>query len=275
MKLTTFTCLLILSPVLLSCGHQKEAKEITRAFFKADKVNQESRMVELYPNITNLTSYYKSDTIVIKEVTDLGDDKFKVSLTNKFTNGFGKTTETEIDIFTKPKNAERPGDGYVIYDSKGLTDMSEDPVYQFARRKGYIKGDNLTDQQMASKYQEAATAIVTLAVKFQTYLQENVKISNWNWEKGYYSDYASGRGVVKNNTPYDIPNIKYVVTFYRRNGTEVTQDNGYVTYSKLRPYGMESFSFYTSYVGNATQARIELEFDRAYLLETVARGDFE
>lgn len=270
-----FTKLFMLSLLFVSCGHKKEATEVTRAFFTAIKNNKENKMVELYPSVINLSSYYKSDTIVIKEVADLGNQKYKVSLTNKFTNGFGKTTDSEIEIFTKPKDAEKPGNGYIIYDSKGLNDLSDDPIYIFARKKGFIKGDDLTDQQVAGKYQEATTELVTVAVKFQTYLQKNVTVANWNWEKGYYNDYATGRGVVKNNTPYEIPNIKYVVTFYKSNGTEVTQDNGYVTYDKIRPYGMESFSFYTSYVGNATKAQIELEFDREYLLETVAKGDFE
>lgn len=39
--------------------------------------------------------------------------------------------------------------------------------------------------------------------------------------------------------------------------------------------GMESFSFYTSYVGNASRARIRLEFDDEFILETVAKGEYE
>ena len=74
---------------------------------------------------------------------------------------------------------------------------------------------------------------------------------------------------------YAIPDVKYVVTYMKRDGTEVTQDGGRVTYDEIRPYGMESFSFYTSYVGNASRARIRLEFDDEFILETVAKGEYE
>lgn len=188
---------------------------------------------------------------------------------------FCKSTESDIIIYTKPKDNKKPGDGYVIYDSKGLCNLSDDPIYMFAKRKGYIQGDTLTDQQISKKYSEASTAIISLSLKFYTYLTENVTIANWNWETSDYSYSASGRGVVKNNTQYTIPNVKYVVTYLKGNGTEVTQDDGYVTYDEIRPYGMKSFSFYTSYVGDASRAKIRLEFDNDFILKTVADGEFE
>ena len=36
----------------------------------------------------------------------------------------------------------------------------------FAKRKGYIQGDTLTDQQISKKYSEASTAIISLSLKF-------------------------------------------------------------------------------------------------------------
>lgn len=54
----------------------------------------------------------------MKEVKELEDKKYSVALTNKFTNGFGKNTESDIIIYTKPKDDKKPSDGYVIYDSK-------------------------------------------------------------------------------------------------------------------------------------------------------------
>lgn len=38
---------------------------------------------------------------------------------------------------------------------------------------------------------------------------------------------------------------------------------------------MKSFSFYTSYVGDASRAKIRLEFDNDFILKTVANGDYE
>ncbi|ALJ43034.1 hypothetical protein [Bacteroides thetaiotaomicron] len=179
---------LILSTlVLCSCGYKKEAKEVTQNFFSAIKNNKEEKMVELYPEVGNLQNYYKSDTIIFKKVRELEDKKYSVALTNKYTNGFGKSTESDIIIYTKPKDDKKPGDGYVIYDSKGLCNLSDDPIHMFAKRKGYIQGDTLTDQQISKKYSEASTAIISLSLKFYTYLTENVTIANWNWETSDYS----------------------------------------------------------------------------------------
>lgn len=266
--------LAVITLELVSCGYKKEAKEVTQDFFSAIKNDKEEKMKELYPEVVNLQNYYKSDTIIVKEVTELEEKKYNVSITNKFTNGFGKSTESQITIYTKPKNEEKPSDGYIIYDSKGLCDLSDELVYKFAKRKGYVKGDNLTDQQIAKKVKEASTELMQLTLKFQAYLLNNVKITDWNWDTSDYSSSASGRGVVKNNTKYTIPNLKYIVT-YKRNGAEIAQDDGNVSYDDVRPYGMKSFSFYTSYVGNANKASIRLDFDNEFMIKTVANGEFD
>ena len=261
--------------ILCSCGYKKEAKEVTRNFFSAIKNEKVEKMEELYPDIENLQNYYKSDTIIFKEIVDLGENKYSVTVTNKFTNGFGKSKESQIIIFAKPKDAKKPKDGYEIYDSKGLCNFSDDAMYKFAKRKGYIAGNSLTDQEVATKVLEASKELIKIAVKFTTYLRDNVTVSDWNWETNDYSYSASGRGVVKNNTKYAIPDVKYVVTYTKRDGTEVTQDEGSITYGEIRPYGMESFSFYTPYGGNASRASIRLEFDKDFIFETVAKGEFE
>ena len=275
MKITRCLFLLLSFSFLASCSHQKEAKEVTQNFFRAIKNDKQEDMVKYYPNVSELQNYYKSDTITIKEITALEDNKYSIQITNKFTNGFGKTTESDIVVYTKPKNAEKLSEGYIIYDTKGLCDLSDDTVYKYAKRKGMIKGSDLTDLQVAKKVKEAVTALVAEVLKFKSYLRENVKVANWNWETSYYGSSASGRGVVKNNTDYSIPKLKYIITYTLSNGTEVTQDDGYISYDDIRPHGSESFSFYTSYVGNASKAFIDLEFDQEFLIETVANGDFK
>lgn len=275
MKPSTIVCLVLYVSFLASCSYKKEAKEVTDDFFSAIKNDKEEKMLELYPEVKNLQNYYKSDTIILKEVTELEDKKYSLALKNKFTNGFGKRIESDIIIYTKPKNEKKPGDGYVIYDSKGLCDLSDDPIYKFAKRKGYIQGDSLTDQQISKKYSEASTDLISQSLKFHTYLTENVIVANWNWETNEYSYSASGRGIVKNNTQYAIPNIKYVVTYMKKDGSEITQDDGPVTFDDIRPNGMKSFSFYTSYVGDASRANIRLEFDKDFIIETVANGEYE
>lgn len=273
-KILLLMFLSVVAVGLVSCGYKNEAKEVTRYFFSAIKNDKEEKMKELYPEVGNLQNYYKSDTIIVKEVKELEEKKYSVSIENKFTNGFGKSTESKITIYTKPKNKEKPSDGYIIYDSKGLCDLSDELIYKFAKRKGYVKEDSITDQQIANSVKEASKELMRLTLKFNAYLLTNVEITDWSWKTSDYSYSASGSGVVKNNTKYNIPNLKYIVT-YKRNGEEIAQDDGRVSYDEVRPYGMKSFSFYTSYVGNANKASIRLDFDSEFMIKTVANGDFD
>lgn len=78
MKPSTIVCLVLSANFLVSCGYKKEAKEVTQDFFSAIKNNKEEKMVELYPEVGNLQNYYKSDTIIVKEVKEL-EDKSKHS----------------------------------------------------------------------------------------------------------------------------------------------------------------------------------------------------
>lgn len=232
-------------------------------------------MAELYPEVDNLQNYYKSDTITIKEIVDLGDNKYSVSVTNEYTNGFGKRSESQIVLYTQPKDPKKPRSGYEIYDSKGLSDLSDYAVYKFAKHKGYLNEDGLTDQEVAETVVGAQEELVSTAKKFNGYLHDHVLLTEWSWENNSFTHSASGRGVIKNNTPYAIPDMTYVITYMKRDGTEVTQDSGKISYDEIRPHGMESFTFYTSYVGTASRAKIELQFDPDFLLQTVANGEFE
>lgn len=83
--------LIISALVLSSCDYKNEAIEVTHNFFDAIKNEKEEMMAELYPDVGNLQNYYKSDSVVFKEVIDLGDNKYSVSVTNKYTNGICKS----------------------------------------------------------------------------------------------------------------------------------------------------------------------------------------
>ena len=97
-----------------------------------------------------------------------------------------------------------------------------------------------------------------------------------NWEKGYYSDYASGRAVVTNNTAYPVKRPKYKVTYFKSDDkTIVTTDDGIVCYDMLMPNQSRSFSWYTSYVGNASRARADVECsDNDWIEEITANLPF-
>lgn len=85
MKTSTIVCLALSTNFLVSCGYKKKAKEVTQDFFSVTK-NDKEKIIELYPEVENLQNYYKSDTIILKEVTALEDKKYSVALKSSLTD---------------------------------------------------------------------------------------------------------------------------------------------------------------------------------------------
>ena len=229
-------------------------------------------MKKLYPNFENIGTYYKSDNILVKETKLLEDNKVSVTVENSFTNGFGKKFNQTITLFLEPD--ENNNEIYKIYDSKGVAGYEEKDVYIFATKTGIIaKNENLTDQEIANKLKIASNMFVLYGIKIFSELRSNVTVTSWSWESGY-GDSASGKGIVKNNSGFNLPNLKYIITYYDRNGNQITTDDGYVTYDKLPAGSSKSFTFYTSYVGNASRAKISLDFDTEMIDKYVASKDY-
>lgn len=104
-------------------------------------------------------------------------------------------------------------------------------------------------------------------------LVRDIRVTSWNWDAGY-GGYASGRGIVFNNSSYSIPKLKYKVTFKDELGNAVTSDEGYVTYDELAAGESKSFTFYTGYVAGSSRASIELLFDEELIFRYLAAKDW-
>lgn len=268
--------IMLLSSAVCSCSHEKEARAAVDKFITAWKSADEVDMKEAYPDVEKLPSYYKADEATITDIKSGENDTYEAVVHMKFTNGFGKSSERDITFFAKPKDLENK-DTYIVFDSKGLTSFSESDAskyYKFAKAVGAIKPEYKTDVQIAQGMADAMPLFMSYMYNVKLYLQANVNFSAFNWQKGYYSDYASGNAVCMNNTPYDIPSLKYKVTFYRGDNV-VTQEDGYIGYGTLNAGESTSFSFYASYVGNATTARVEAVFDDSFIEEIVANSRYE
>jgi len=123
--LTKTTTVMLLLITLASCdGKRKELSEnVVKEFFTAIKNGNESKLTELYPDFTEIGTYYKSDEILIKETKAIEDKKVIVTVENSFTNAYGKKFSQTITLYLKPFDED--GKIYKIYDSKGLTGYEE------------------------------------------------------------------------------------------------------------------------------------------------------
>lgn len=263
----------IISIITVGCNQNKKlAEQTTKDFFEAIKNSNDDKILELYPEFINIDTYYKSDSIIIKEIESNNED-VKVKVENKFKNGFGKSFTQSIELYLKPDSLNSKV--LKIYDSKGIRNYFDDDDYQFALNTGCIdKKADITDQEIAVKLKIAKEMIIAYSVDVLIELKKDVKVTKWSWESGY-RDSASGKGIVINNSGFDLPNLKYIVTYYDYNGNQVTSDDGYVTYDTFYAGTSKSFTFYTSYVGNAKSANISLTFDDEMIIKYVSKKKYE
>jgi len=264
----------ILSSLFYNCGQDQNlinSEDVALRFFKGIKGGNEDLMKKYYPNISIFESYYKSDSIKINDSRYLNDSLILVSVMNYFTNSYGKMTTKDIDIYFLPDSL---GLYSKISDSKGLSNQLENELYSFGINTGIIKNTDTTDVQINRKYFNASLLSYKFTLEKLLDFKTNVNVIDWSWRIGYGSS-ASGKGIVKNNTTYDIPNVRYEIAYKDRLGNELTTDHGYISYDVLRAGASKSFSFYTSYVSNqASKASISLEFDEDMIKEYVLKAKY-
>ncbi|MFZ2283746.1 MAG: hypothetical protein WAV86_07710 [Lutibacter sp.] len=264
----------LISTIIFSCGKNKNiinSESIVTAFFKNINSEDVESMNKIYPNISTFTSYYKSDSIIIKKSDFINDSIIVVSVENYFTNGFGKKSTKNIDLYLEIDSLKSFS---TIKDSKGLTDFKESDIANFATKTGCILKTDTTDVQRNLKLVNAEALAYDLTLDQLVDFMVYVKVIKWSWESGYGGS-ASGKGIVKNNTSFNIPNVKYKIEYKDRNGNVITSDDGYVSYDKLNAGESKSFTFYTSYVGNASRASISLDFDEENIREYILKNNYE
>lgn len=266
--------ILLLTISLLSCNNGKKRKNAENQvlkFYSAVREGNEEKMKALYEGAANLSSYYKSDTATIKETKIVENNKIEIKTINQFTNGFGKKFNQEIVFYLKPDSVNELD--YIIYDSKGLCGYDENTTYTFGMKTGCISKSDKTDQEIAKKLKIADELLLYKSLDVYLDLKKNVYVVNWSWESGYGGS-ASGKGIVKNASTFNLPDLKYKISYKDYNGNEITTDDGSVTYDKLYAGDSKSFTFYTSYVGDASRASIELVFDDKMIMDYVASKDY-
>lgn len=267
MKKITYILSLIF-PFLFGCSNDQEkinkAKATVTNFFNIVKSEDETKMRESYDSLSNFQTYYKTDSGTIKDVIILTDSTALVKTVNNFTNGFGKKFTRDITFYLKSDTSGN----YRIMDTKGFGFFDED-LLKFGKKTGCINKNDSTDIQVSKKIGKADTLCNLLISQMKGNLKEQCKVTKWSWETGWGGS-ASGKGFVYNGSKYSIPSLKYIIT-YLYGGREITQDQGYISYDVMYSEQAKDFTFYTSYVGGATNARIELVFDdeqiKKYILE--------
>jgi hypothetical protein len=258
--------------VAFSCQPDKARTEVQAKsldFFNALKKDDEIGMARLYPGFRNFDQYYKSDSGKIISI-GRASGIITVNVDNRFTNKLGKLSQETISLFFKSDSLGN----VTLYDSKGLCDFNENNEYIFGTKTGCINTRiDTSDQQILRKLKLAKQVMLDKTVLFYLELKTKVRITTWNWDAGYGGS-GSGQGIVHNGSTYSVPNVKYKVTYKNLIGNTITTDEGYVTYDALDAGDSKSFSFYTSYIGGASKASIELLFDEQKITDYLSKIDW-
>jgi hypothetical protein len=269
--MTKYFAVGLFAVLMCSCEGRKleeEATQKSKAFFKALKAPDENKMIDQYSAFKKFDTYFKSDSAATTSA-HYEDDRVRVQIRNRFTNGIGKLSERDIILFFKKDSA-----GVLkIFDSKGLSDFSEKNEYKFGRKCGCITASDSTDQQMLKGMARSHELMMEKAIDLYLQLKRDIRVTDWSWET-LYSGSVSGKGIVLNKSGFDVPHLKYSITFRDRAGNVTTKDDGYITYDKINAGDSKSFSFYTDYVGNANRASIDLVFDDDLIFNYLAEKEW-
>lgn len=246
-----------------------EAESKAREFFRELKNEDEKTLARIYPGFDKLEQYYKSDSAEIVSTTE-ANKVITVTANNRFTNKLGKPNLERICLYFRTDSQQR----LQLYDSKGLSDFRDNDEYVFGSKTGCIDTrTDTTDQQILRKLKKAKQVLVAEAVSVYLDLKADIRVIDWSWESGFGGS-GSGHGIVRNASTFNVPNLKYKVTYRDRLGNAVTSDNGYVTYDVLDAGESKSFTFYTSYIGDASRATIELLFDDDMIIKYLSKKDW-
>ncbi len=259
--------------LLFSCNNDKKlAQKTVVDFFTAIKNENEEEMINIYPDFINIDTYYKSDTISIKDIK-LKNGLIEVIIENNYKNSFGRSFSQNIELYLKYDDSINK-ENLKIYDSKGIRNYNEDDKYLFAIKTGCInKKTDITDQSISKKLKIADELLMNYSIDLLLKLKKEVKIITWSWESGYGGS-ASGKGIVKNNSDFDIPSLKFIVKYFDKNENEITTDEGYVDYNMIASGSSKSFTFYTSYIGNASSASISTKFDDDMIMKYILQKSY-
>lgn len=248
---------------------KNKVKEIVINFFYAYRDNDFLQASSIYPNIVYLKGDFRKSSsidIELKDIIVVNENNIIVNITHHWINPWGVDNTARMKLYI-----EKQGETYKILDTKNFCIYDNVKLYKFACKTGAIDlMRDTTDVSISKKISDVKYMydLFLTATKYEIAKGLNIN-KGWKWESGYYSDYASGRAVVTNNSIYPIKQPKYKITYCKSDNTVVTTDEGCVCYDILMPGQSKSFSWYTSYIGDATKAKVTVICDDEAWIEDI------
>lgn len=125
-KLSKLIWCIVFCSTLLSCQKSAEEKvtEITQKLFRLAQEDKGDSIITIYPSLDIELMPIHSDSISIKNIKEISDDKIEVELVNNYS--FDNTDESNIrtNIILYYEKSDSVDNGYIIADSKGFFEVN-------------------------------------------------------------------------------------------------------------------------------------------------------
>lgn len=266
--------IIFVSLLLFACSREKEhkAEDVAIEFMSALKLQEFEKMRVIYPAVENIEIFYASDHFEVIGVEGLPGSVFQVNILSHYKNEEGVQEENLIELFIE-KEREEQTSNLIIFDSKGISSLESYPHYKFAVNTGCIDVETyLTDQQAHQKLLESKQMLFAYAKDLYIILEENVRVVSATITQ-HSSNRATGRAVISNESPFNLPILRYMIVYYDESSQIIHKDKGVVTNEPLLSGKSLVFDFVTQFDEKAANAAFKIEFDLDLILEFVMQDE--
>lgn len=253
---------LICSCALSSCDqNKKKAEQTVSDFYHSAYARDQKTMLANYPNLENIGYFYpKSDNFEIVKTEKNGENGYLIEI--------GSTNDVDnmsVSFYLVPKD-ESSKNEYIITDSEGLFIPEDDELYDFALNTGCLRKHEYSDLANADGIARARALYRFFCIVFEGNMIRDVRIDKW---KAYTKNYGvQFQGVAKNDSEYDLYDVKYKIQFVNSNYDVTGTYEGTLIKGRFRSHTSQSFTVDIYSVGER-QAIVDLCIDEDFIKEQV------
>lgn len=267
----TMTLIALLGFIWLECScnprNDTDIRKTIETFIVAWQQHDIPMMERLYPEVKQMDYFYSSDRAVISDISNEEGNALRVRVNSTFVTDNQQEVERKITFVITPDTHHQGC--WNIRDSYGLACWDRYPYYKFALRTGCIpRGETTGDVELSRRMTRAKQMVFIYTQALYDHLSEEVQIieNNMTRNDGKQSE---GVAIVRNDSEFHLPNLKYSIIFYDEGHKEVGRTNGWVTQEVLPAGEMCAFRYATPIAQGASIMYFVLDFDVEMIVDYI------
>lgn len=246
-------------------NHPLGARGVVETFLKAWNRQDLPLMEELYPGLKTMDYFYTTDGAKIVRLVPRSATVTEVHCHSSRLEIPGREVGREITLVVCDSMPDAPQ----IVDSYGLAAWEQYPYFPFARRTGCVPTSKvLSDITLSRRMEHARQMLFIYAQALYSRLGEDVRIVE-NTPVGGDGKHAEGVALVRNDSPFDLPELRYTIILYDDQQHELGRHQGHATQELLPAGGACAFCYTVELLPRATMMHFVLDFDVEMIVDYV------